>query len=68
MRGPPYPHPPAPKDASEACSRHLMRDWWKRAEKAAFLTPVARRGWHSLRRKFATELKHMPLKDLSELG
>jgi hypothetical protein len=26
------------------------------------------RGWHSLRRKFATELKHVPLKDLSYLG
>ena len=45
-----------------------MRDWWKRAEEAAFLTPVVRRGWHSLRRKFATELKNMPLKDLSDLG
>lgn len=26
------------------------------------------RGWHSLRRKFATELKHTPLKDLCALG
>ncbi len=25
-------------------------------------------GWHSLRRKFATELKHTPLKDLCYLG
>jgi hypothetical protein len=25
-------------------------------------------GWHSLRLKFATELKHAPLKDLSYLG
>ena len=29
---------------------------------------MPRRGWHSLRRKFATELKKMPLKDLSEVG
>jgi hypothetical protein len=25
-------------------------------------------GWHSLRRKFATELKDTPLKDLCQLG
>ena len=25
-------------------------------------------GWHSLRRKFATELKEIPLKDLCHLG
>jgi hypothetical protein len=25
-------------------------------------------GWHSFRRKFATELKHIPLKDLCDLG
>ena len=25
-------------------------------------------GWHSLRRKLATELKHIPLTDLCELG
>lgn len=25
-------------------------------------------GWHSLRRRFASELKHVPLKDLAGLG
>jgi integrase len=25
-------------------------------------------GWHGLRRKFATELKQVPLKDLAQLG
>jgi integrase len=31
--------------------------------------PVERgRGWHSLRRKFATELKNAPLRDLQALG
>ena len=29
---------------------------------------VERLGWHSLRRKFATELKHTPLKDLCYMG
>jgi len=34
----------------------------------AKLPPERGRGWHSLRRKFATELKHAPLKDLCALG
>lgn len=38
-------------------SRHLARDWWERTEKAAGIARVPSRGWHSLRRKFATELK-----------
>lgn len=58
----------APGDASEPCSRHLMRDWWERGALAAKLEPAARRGWHSLRRQFATELKDTPLKDLCALG
>ena len=29
---------------------------------------VPGRQWHSLRRKFASELKHIPLKDLATLG
>jgi hypothetical protein len=29
---------------------------------------LALRGYHSLRRQFATELKHAPLKDLCALG
>ena len=59
---------PAPKNDSEPCSRHLMRDWWRRAERVAELRPKKGRGWHSLRRKFATELKDTPLKDLAYLG
>ena len=59
---------PAPKKASEACSRYLMTKWWKRAEGLAGLEPKKGRGWHSLRRKFASDLMHKPLKVLSELG
>ena len=55
------------KDA-RPCSRHLMRDWWERAAKAAQLPKVKRRGYHSLRRQFATELKTVPLADLAALG
>jgi integrase len=59
---------PSPKDPAKACSRHLMRDWWRRAEWKAGLEHVEGMGWHSLRRKFATELKEIPLKDLCHLG
>lgn len=45
-----------------------MRDWWYRCEDAAGLEHVNGMRWHSLRRKFATELNSVPLKDLSELG
>lgn len=59
---------PAPGDASEPCSRHLMRDWWLKAEELAELEHVDGMGWHALRRRFASELKHIPLKDLAGLG
>ena len=59
---------PAPKNPLEACSRHLMRDWWKKAEVLAGLTHRKGMGWHALRRKFATELKDTPLNDLCALG
>ena len=59
---------PSPKDALRPCSRHLVKNWWYRAEEAADLDHVKGLGWHSLRRKFATELKEIPLKDLCELG
>ena len=59
---------PAPKDPSRPISRHLARNWWKRGEKLAGLKPVRRRGWHSLRRKFVSDLMHKPLKVVCQLG
>jgi len=59
---------PSPGDVSQPVSIHLTRDWWRRAEDLAKLPHEPGRGWHSLRRLFATELKHVPLKDLCELG
>ena len=59
---------PDPKDPRRAVSRHLVRNWWKRGEKLAGLKPVKRRGWHSLRRKFASDLMHQPLKVVCQLG
>jgi integrase len=59
---------PAPRSPERPCSHYLLLKWWRRAEGLAGLTHDTGRGFHSLRRKFATELKHIPLKDLLALG
>ena len=59
---------PALKNASEACRKDLMTKLWKRAEKLAGLEPIRWLGWHGLRRRFATDLKQIPLRDLCDLG
>ena len=59
---------PAPKDPSRCVSRSLARDWWEKAQALAGLEPTRGRGWHSLRRKFASDLMNQPLKVLCELG
>lgn len=58
----------SPHNPEEAVSRHRARFWWKRLESLAGLPTEAGRGWHTLRRKFATELKHVPLPDVAFLG
>jgi len=52
---------PSPTDPSRPISRHLVRDWWKDLESHAGVAHVKGRGWHSLRRRFATDLDHLPL-------
>ena len=59
---------PAPKDPSKCVSRSLARDWWEKTQELAGLEPKRGRGWHSLRRKFASDLMDQPLKVLCELG
>jgi len=59
---------PAPLDATKPCRTDLMTKWWKRAEALAALDAIPWLGWHSLRRRFATDLKHLPLRDLCDLG
>ena len=59
---------PAPTDPSKCAGRSLVRAWWYRAQALAGLEPKRGRGWHSLRRKFATDLMDQPLKVLCELG
>ncbi|WP_420449562.1 tyrosine-type recombinase/integrase [Candidatus Palauibacter sp.] len=59
---------PAPGDTSKCAGRSLVRNWWNRAQQLARLEPKRGRGWHSLRRKFASDLMALPLKVLCELG
>ena len=59
---------PSPKDPDQPIRRDLLRDWWQKLERKAGLKRVKGRGWHSLRRKFATELKKTPLADLCYMG
>jgi integrase len=59
---------PSPVDTSKPRSRYDLQDWWRRGAKRANLPKGQRLGWHSLRRKFATEMKQAPLRDLSHLG
>ena len=58
---------PAPKDSFACMSRSLARDWWKMAERLAGLAPKRGRGWHSLRRRFASDLMDLPLKVLGRM-
>ena len=59
---------PATRNPSECTGRSPVRYWWNRAEDLAGLGRVRGRGWHSLRRKFASDLMDLPLKVLCELG
>ncbi len=59
---------PAPNDPSRCVHRWQVSRWWDRAERLAALEPKRGRGWHSLRRKFASDLMDQPLKVLCELG
>ena len=59
---------PAPINPSTCVSRSLARDWLKKAQTLAGLEPKRGCGWHSLRRKFASDLIGPPLKVLCDLG
>lgn len=59
---------PSPGDRSEPVSYDRATAWLDRAEKTAELEPLPRGKWHAFRRKWATERKHLPDKDVAEVG
>jgi integrase len=59
---------PAPKDPTRPCDRHLLDNWLRRAFKAAELERQQGGLWHTIRRKWATERKGYPVKDVAAAG
>ena len=59
---------PAPRNPRASISPGRVATWWRKAERLAGLEHERGRGWHSLRRKFASDLMDLPLKVLCELG
>ena len=59
---------PAPRNPLACLGAARLHAWWSKAQILAGLEPMPGRGWHSLRRKFASDLMDQPLKVLCELG
>ncbi len=59
---------PSTQDPSVFVRRWVLGYSWQQAERLAGLDPKRGRGWHSLRRKFASDLMDLPLKVLCQLG
>lgn len=56
---------PMRKNASAPLTQHLAADWLKRAYKAAGINRPHQGLWHPFRRKWATDRKELPLKDVA---
>ena len=59
---------PSRKDPTKPCSRHLLDDWLRRAYKNAGIEPQPGGLWHPIRRKWVTERKGYPVKDVAAAG
>ena len=59
---------PAPRNPRAGVGAARLHVWWQKAQILAELEPKPGRGWHSLRRKFASDLMDQPLKVLCQLG
>ncbi len=57
----------SPARDDQPCDRSIMSTWFRRAIALAGVDVPPRTGFHALRRKFATELKTIPLPDLCAL-
>lgn len=59
---------PSDRMPDSPVGRETFESWWRALEAAAGVERVEGRGWHSLRRKFATERKQGSLADLAAAG
>jgi len=58
----------APKNSSKPCNRHLFDDWLRKAYEITEIPRDKWTMWHSIRRKWATERKGYPVRDVMEAG
>lgn len=59
---------PSDTNPSRPLPCHTANKWWRRAEAKAGIEHVHGMGFHSARRKFASELKDTNLRDLAYMG
>jgi integrase len=59
---------PSSQEAVQPCSYDQARHWWRRIEGVLGVEHAKRMGWHSVRRRFGTDHKHLPVPDLRQLG
>jgi hypothetical protein len=53
---------------TEPLSRQVATDWLRQAERFAGLQPLRGGVWPPFRRRWATERKHLPAKDVAAVG
>ena len=58
----------AEQKPDQPMDRHLFEKWLARAERAAKLPKLPSGLWHPYRRKWVTERKHLPIKDVAAAG
>jgi integrase len=59
---------PSPRTSAKPCCRETLTKWLRTACTRAGVPRKRGQGFHSLRRKFATDLRDAPLKVVAELG
>ena len=59
---------PGERKPEQPMDRHLFDRWLAEAERSAGLPKLDGALWHAYRRKWATERKHLPLKDVAAAG
>ena len=59
---------PAPRNSTKPVDRHVLDNWLRQAYAAAGLASQPGGIWHPLRRKWATERKGYPVKDVAAAG
>jgi integrase len=63
-----FPHPKSLRHPGKPANRHLAAYWLKRAFELAKAEKPEGSLWHAFRRLWATERKHLPLKDVAAAG